>query len=84
MAVRSQIRMAGLWACAAALVVAASGGRVDAQCVDHSTDPAGCQPSTFDTPMDRMPAVRVNRLGKVDPTSSEVDAAARAAFASAS
>src|SRR5690349_12133150 len=37
------------------------------QCVDHSKDPAGCQPSTFDTPMAQMPSVRVNRQGQIDP-----------------
>ena len=35
--------------------------------MDHSNDPAGCQPSTFDTPMAQMPSVRVNRQGNVDP-----------------
>lgn len=43
------------------------------QCVDFSKDPAGCQPSTFKTPMAQMPTVRVNRQGAVDPTSSEED-----------
>jgi hypothetical protein len=47
-------------------------------CVDHSRDPAGCQPSTFDTPLDRMPSVRVNRQGDIDPMSSEADAKAGA------
>jgi len=47
-----------------------------AQCVDYSKDPAGCQPSTFDTPIGQMPSVRVNRDGKLDPTSSEEDARA--------
>src|SRR5436190_10226 len=47
-----------------------------AQCVDYSKDPAGCQPSTFDTPIGQMPSVRVNRHGEVDPTSSEEDARA--------
>ena len=46
----------------------------DQQCVDHSRDPAGCQPSTFDTPMAQMPSVRVNRQGQIDPNSSEADA----------
>ena len=49
------------------------------QCVDFSKDPAGCQPSTFKTPMAQMPTVRVNRQGVVDPTSSEEDARAGAA-----
>src|SRR5262245_32783657 len=51
---------------------------VEGQCVDHSKDPAGCQPSTFDTPIGQMPSVRVNRQGTIDPTSSEADAKAGA------
>jgi hypothetical protein len=47
-------------------------------CVDYSTDPSGCQPSTFDTPFAKMPSVRVNRKGEVDPFSSEEDAKAGA------
>ena len=47
-------------------------------CVDHSKDPAGCQPSTFDTPIAQMPSVRVNRQGAIDPFSSEADATAGA------
>src|SRR5215471_16065701 len=46
------------------------------QCVDYSKDPAGCQPSTFDTPIGQMPSVRVNRQGNIDPFSSEADARA--------
>jgi hypothetical protein len=46
------------------------------QCVDYSKDPAGCQPSTFDTPIGQMPSVRVNRQGNIDPFSSEEDARA--------
>src|SRR5262249_11658998 len=49
------------------------------QCVDYSKDPAGCQPSTFDTPIGQMPSVRVNRQGNLDPFSSEEDARAGAA-----
>ena len=49
------------------------------QCVDYSKDPAGCQPSTFDTPIGQMPSVRVNREGNLDPFSSEQDARAGAA-----
>src|SRR5215470_9240541 len=49
------------------------------QCVDYSKDPAGCQPSTFDTPIGQMPSVRVNRQGNIDPFSSEEDAKAGAA-----
>src|SRR5688500_17064625 len=49
---------------------------MEQQCVDHSKDPAGCQPSTFDTPLAQMPSVRVNRQGQIDPTSSEADAKA--------
>ena len=40
------------------------------QCVDFSKDPAGCQPSTFDTPIGDMPSVRVGRTGAIDPKSS--------------
>src|SRR4029077_7634430 len=46
------------------------------QCVDYSKDPAGCQPSTFDTPIGQMPSVRVGREGNLDPSSSEADARA--------
>jgi hypothetical protein len=49
------------------------------QCVDVQNDPAGCQPSTFDTPIGQMPSVRVNKEGHVDPFASEADA--RAGFA---
>ena len=49
------------------------------QCVDYSGDPAGCQPSTFDTPIGQMPSVRVGAQGQLDPFSSETDA--RAGFA---
>jgi len=61
-------------------VVSGLGGTAsaDQQCVDHSRDPAGCQPSTFDTPMAQMPSVRVNRQGQIDPHSSEADAKAGA------
>ncbi len=50
----------------------------NAQCIDYSKDPAGCQPSTFDTPIGQMPSVRVNRQGNIDPFSSEEDARAGA------
>jgi hypothetical protein len=46
------------------------------QCVDFSKNPAGCQPSTFDTPFGQMPSVRVNRQGNLDPFASEEDARA--------
>jgi hypothetical protein len=49
-----------------------------AQCIDYSKDPAGCQPSTFDTPIGDMPSVRVGRGGEIDPRSSEADARAGA------
>src|SRR5262249_6544472 len=49
-------------------------------CIDFSTDPAGCQPSTFDTPLEQMPSVRVNGRGEVDPFSSEKAARAGAAL----
>ena len=51
---------------------------MEQQCVDHSKDPAGCQPSTFDTPLAQMPSVRVNSQGQIDSTSSEADAKAGA------
>jgi len=50
------------------------------QCVDFSRDPAGCQPSTFDTPIGDMPSVRVGRAGEIDPKSSEEDARAGVAI----
>ena len=50
-----------------------------AQCVDYSKDPAGCQPSTFDTPIGQMPSVRVNKDGKIDKFASEADVRAGAA-----
>ena len=62
------------YVCGVVLILAA--GTAAAQCVDYSKDPAGCQPSTFDTPIGQMPSVRVNRDGKVDPTSSEEEARA--------
>jgi hypothetical protein len=61
---------------------AACGSEGDAAssgCVDYSNDPAGCQPSTFDTPIGDMPSVRVGATGALDPMSSEADA--RAGFA---
>ena len=70
----------------AAFAVSCSGdgrvrsGSLDAgECVDYSGDPAGCQPSTFDTPIGQMPSVRVDAEGQLDPFSSEADA--RAGFA---
>jgi len=50
------------------------------QCVDFSNDPAGCQPSTFDTPIGDMPSVRVGRTGSIDPKASEDDARAGVAL----
>ena len=47
-----------------------------AQCVDYSNDAAGCQPSTFDTPIGEMPSVRVNRRGEVNAFSTESQARA--------
>jgi hypothetical protein len=71
---RWALPLAGSVLCAS---IAGSGTSAQ-QCVDHSTDPAGCQPSTFDTPFEKMPSVRVNRAGTIDPTSSEADAKAGA------
>jgi hypothetical protein len=63
-----------------AAVLGSGAARVAAgQCVDFSKDPAGCQPSTFDTPIGQMPSARVNRIGNLDPRSSEEDARAGAA-----
>src|SRR2546423_3657708 len=53
---------------------------VAGQCVDFSKDPAGCQPSPFDTPIGDMPSVRVGRTGNIDPKSSEADARAGVAL----
>ena len=50
-----------------------------AQCVDYSKDPAGCQPSTFDTPFGLIPTVRVGADGKLNPFSTEAEARAGAA-----
>ena len=47
------------------------------QCVDYSDDPAGCQPSTFDTPIAPMPTGRVDRRGQLDASSSEARRARR-------
>jgi hypothetical protein len=60
----------------AILILGAASIPAAAQCIDYSKDPAGCQPSTFDTPIGQMPSVRVNRDGKLDPASSEEDARA--------
>src|SRR5213593_2720802 len=65
---------------AAALSLPQTAATQNPPCIDYSKDPAGCQPSTFDTPMGQMPSVRVNRQGKSDPTSSEEDAKAGAAL----
>ncbi|HVH29255.1 MAG TPA: hypothetical protein VM818_21015 [Vicinamibacterales bacterium] len=63
----------------AVLALGGADGPLAGQCVDLSKDPAGCQPSTLDTPIGQMPSVRVNRQGRVDPFSSEEDARAGAA-----
>ena len=54
----AMIRIAapGAWTLALALAATI---HPSAQCVDFSKDPAGCQPSTFDTPIGQMPSVRV-------------------------
>jgi hypothetical protein len=74
MTINSKIRSAPTYACWMSLAIASLSSPAAAQCVDYSKDPAGCQPSTFDTPIGQMPSVRVNRDGKLDPTSSEEDA----------
>ena len=70
-----------LWFLLVGVCASMAGTRVGtsaAQCVDHTKDAAGCQPSTFDTPLAQMPSVRVNRQGAIDPMSSEADAKAGA------
>ena len=62
-----------------ALILGAMSEPAAGQCIDYSKDPAGCQPTTFDTPIGQMPSVRVNRKGDLDPFSSEEDARAGAA-----
>ena len=62
------------------LLLCAASQPLAGQCIDYSKDPAGCQPSTFDTPMSTMPSVRVNKAGEIDPTASEADARAGAAL----
>jgi len=64
----------------AALAIGAAERPISAQCVDFSKDPAGCQPSTFDTPIGDMPSVRVGRNGDIDPKSSEEEARAGVAL----
>jgi len=52
--------------CSTALMLsldAASRSAAAGQCIDFSRDPAGCQPSTFDTPIGDMPSVRIGRTG---------------------
>src|SRR3954471_16434613 len=69
--------------CSSALMLsvdAASRSAAAGQCADFSRDPAGCQPSTFDTPIGDMPSVRVGRTGNLDPKSSEEDARAGVAL----
>jgi hypothetical protein len=61
------------------LLLCASPSLALAQCVDHSDDPAGCQPSPFDTPIGAMPSGRVDARGRLDAFASEQDA--RAGFA---
>ena len=64
MRAESQIRIVGGCALAIVLALGLSGRAADttanAGCVDYSKDPAGCQPSTFDTPIGEMPTGRVN------------------------
>ena len=59
---------------ACVLVALAGLETANAQCVDYSDDPAGCQPSPFDTPIGEMPSIRVGQRGQVDPFSSEEEA----------
>ena len=74
----ARIVLGVLMAAGCAALSSNAGASSQQQCLDHSKDPAGCQPSTFDTPMAQMPSVRVNRQGQIDPRSSEADAKAGA------
>jgi len=83
MRAESQIRIVGGCALAIVLALGMSGRAADTAgtaCVDYSKDPAGCQPSTFDTPIGDMPSGRVNKSGDLDSTSSEQDARAGVAL----
>lgn len=66
----------GILFLAGSIALSGLSGPVQAQCRDYSDDPAGCQPSTFDTPISEMPSVRVNRRGEIDPFASERQARA--------
>jgi hypothetical protein len=76
---KAKLRFISVCVCLAALALGTMTTPLAGQCVDISKDPAGCQPSTLDTPIGQMPSVRVNRQGHVDPMSSEADARAGAA-----
>ena len=62
----------------------ASNAWAEKRCKDRSADPAGCQPSTFDTIVARgdaggqIPTTRLNRQGQADPFSSDDEAIAGA------
>ena len=79
LALKSRVRNTASCISCATLVLIAMTVPLAAQCVDYSNDPAGCQPSTFKTPIGKMPSVRVNRDGKLDASSAEADARAGAA-----
>ncbi len=78
MPVTAMTRVVSALAFSVALAHVGSARPAAQDCVDRSNDPAGCQPSTFDTPIGQMPSVRVNRHGQLDPFSSEEDARAGA------
>src|SRR5207249_6676171 len=80
MAAHTKRDIAAAGAFAVMLVVGGLSMPLTEQCVDFSQDPAGCQPSTFDTPIGQMPSTRVNRQGRLDPSSSEEDAREGAAL----
>jgi hypothetical protein len=65
---------------AAGLSAQAQNKALTQTCVDYSSDPSGCQPSTFQTPTGQMPSRRVGRDGRIDAKSSEADARAGAAL----
>jgi hypothetical protein len=79
MATRSKFHIGAACIFWMALAQAAAVPLLASECIDYSKDAAGCQPSTFKTPIGQMPSRRVNRDGKIDAASSEADARAGAA-----
>ena len=57
MTIRSWPTLTALAFCVCLLSWVSSIKAQNPTCVDYSKDPAGCQPSTFDTPLDKMKLV---------------------------